>query len=137
MITPPDAPVIVDGPPPCSAPASFTSVMNLELFYNPDSQNMVTGNQEVWRTIGTMDVELTQDWLWIELFEGPPPDYTTENFPAAPFTIDLTGGRPNRRRSLTAARSANRWPPVPTHRSHVRRIRVSRTRRRRARARET
>ncbi|MBA3501378.1 MAG: hypothetical protein M4D80_27385 [Myxococcota bacterium] len=91
--SPPDAPPPppVDGPPPCSAPASFTTAMELELFYNPDSQNMVTGNQELWRTIGTLDTTMTQDWLWIELFEGPAPDYTTENFPAAPFTINLAG----------------------------------------------
>jgi hypothetical protein len=85
-------PPMVDGPPPCSAPASFTQALELELFYNADSQNMVTGNQELWRTIGTLESGVpTQDWIWIELFEGPPPDYTTENFPATPFTINLTG----------------------------------------------
>jgi hypothetical protein len=86
-----DSAPMVDTPPPCSAPASFTAAMELELFYNPDSQNMVTGNQELWRTIGTLDAEAAQDWIWIELFEGPAPDYTTENYPATPFTIALTG----------------------------------------------
>ena len=87
-----DAAVTVDGPPPCSVPASFTAAAELELFYNPDSQMMVTGNQELWRTIGTLDAAMpTQDWLWIEMFEGPAPDYTTENYPATPFTISLAG----------------------------------------------
>lgn len=92
MIKPPvDAPIIVDGPPPCSAPMSFTAASDLALFYNPDSQTMVTGNQEVFRTIGDINADPSPDWLWIELFEGPAPDYTTENFPATPFTINLTG----------------------------------------------
>lgn len=87
-----DSAPMIDAPPPCSAPASFTAALELELFYNADSQNMVTGNQELWRTIGTLETgATTQDWLWIELFEGPAPDYTTENYPATPFTINLAG----------------------------------------------
>ena len=91
-----DAAPMVDAIPPCSAPASFTQALELELFYNADSQMMVTGNQELWRTIGTLESGVpTQDWIWIELFEGPAPEYTTENFPAAPFTINLTGNELN------------------------------------------
>jgi hypothetical protein len=93
MITPPvDAPMsTVDAPPACSAPATLTAATDLALFYNPDSQMMVTGNQEVWRTIGDLNTDAMPDWIWIELFEGPPPDYTTANFPATPFTVQLTG----------------------------------------------
>lgn len=94
-VNPPvDAPMqnnVDAAPPPCSAPATFTTVMNYVASYAEDTQDQVTGNQEAWRAIGEMDAEVARDLLWIELFEGPAPEYTTANFPATPFTIQLTG----------------------------------------------
>jgi hypothetical protein len=75
----------------CTVPASFTAVTDLRLFYKVDRDTVTAGNQEEWKAIGQMDLEPTRDLLWIELFEGPAPDYTTADFPPTPFTIELTG----------------------------------------------
>ena len=86
-----DASVDTPTVPTCTAPASFSTVTNLALTYTADRDAITTGNQESWKTIGDMDAEAKRDWLWIELFEGVPPEYTTLDFPATPFTIQLTG----------------------------------------------
>jgi len=75
----------------CTAPASFTTATNIALTYVVDRDTVTAGNQESWKAIGDMDAEPKRDWLWIELFEGVPPEYTTLDFPATPFTIQLTG----------------------------------------------
>jgi len=92
MITPPvDAPVSVDAAPLCTAPAMLTTATDLGLSYTADRDMMTAGNQEKWTVIGDLNADTAPDWLWIELFEGPPPDFTTLNFPATPFTVQLTG----------------------------------------------
>lgn len=79
----------------CTAPASFSAVTNIALTYTADRDAVTAGNQEVWKAIGDMDAEAKRDWLWIELFEGVAPEYTTLDFPATPFTIQLSGDETN------------------------------------------
>lgn len=76
----------------CTAPASFSTATNIALTYTADRDAVTAGNQEVWKAIGDMDAQPKRDWLWIELFEGAAPEYTTLDFPPTPFTINLTGG---------------------------------------------
>jgi hypothetical protein len=94
MVTVIDAPMQqVDAPAQaaCTAPASFSAASNFLVQYNADTQMMADGNQEAWQTIGRLDMDALTDLLWIELYEGPAPDYTMADFPATPFTIQLTG----------------------------------------------
>lgn len=91
---PPDAAPRPDAPPDaaaCTAPSSFTAVSNLALSYKQDRDDITAGDQEEWKAIGEIDAAALRDLLWIELFEGPSPQYTTLDFPATPFTIQLTG----------------------------------------------
>jgi hypothetical protein len=76
----------------CTAPSSFTTVTNIALTYTADRDAVTAGNQEVWKAIGDMDATAKRDWLWIELFEGAAPEYTTLDFPGTPFTVNLLGG---------------------------------------------
>ena len=75
----------------CTVPSSFSTVTMQRLFYKADRDTAEVGNQEEWKTLGQLDATPKRDLLWIELFEGPAPDYTTADFPATPFTITLTG----------------------------------------------
>src|SRR5690349_13264338 len=98
----PDAPMqMIDAPmqAACTAPATLgTTSANPTFAYAADTQDGTNGspntpgNQEAWRSISELDADAKKDLLWIELFEGPAPGYTTADFPAAPFTIALTGG---------------------------------------------
>lgn len=104
----PDAPMQqIDAPQAsCTAPAALGSMAtNLSFAYAADTDpdagpdgmpgnadDGTPGNQEAWRSIGDLDAEAKRDLLWIEFFEGPSPAYTTLDFPAAPFTVTLTGG---------------------------------------------
>ena len=91
-----DAPKQVDAGVTCTGPSAFTAPTNyLAKAYSPDTQDMVTGSQEGWRVIAPVNGDALPDLVWIELFEGPPPGYTTANFPATPFTIQLTGAETN------------------------------------------
>jgi hypothetical protein len=79
----------------CTAPSSFTTVTNIALTYTADRDTVTAGNQEVWKAIGDMDAAAKRDWLWIELFEGAAPEYTTLDFPATPFTIQISNDETN------------------------------------------
>lgn len=83
-----------DAPPTatCTAPASLGTIQQTAAGYGADTQTMVEGNQEGWQVVGALEATQTSDLVWIELFEGPPPNYTTANYPATPFTVQLTGG---------------------------------------------
>lgn len=106
--------VIVDAPtqqidaptqPACSAEATLTTAMNFSYDYTDDrspdagpdgipgnADDGTPGQQEYWASIGDLNADPLVDWLWIELYEGPPPNFTIANFPATPFTIQLVGG---------------------------------------------
>lgn len=75
----------------CSAPATFSTVTGIALTYTADRDNVTAGSQEVWKAIGDIDDRPKRDWLWIELFEGIAPNYTTLDFPQTPFTITIAG----------------------------------------------
>jgi hypothetical protein len=90
----PDAPnQQIDAPQQaaCSAASTFTMATNFSFDYTADRDTMTTGNQEVWTAIGDLNADTLVDWLWIELYEGAPPNFTTLDFPAPPFTIQLAG----------------------------------------------
>lgn len=84
-------PVMIDAPPPCTVESTLTAITNPFFDYTADTDTMTAGNQESWYVGYDLNTETITDWLNIELFEGPPPSYTTPNFPATPFTIELTG----------------------------------------------
>jgi hypothetical protein len=91
--------MVIDGPPQqmdapavtCTAPASVAALMNPFYDYTADNDTMTTGNQETYFWGGDLNTDTLVDWLNIGLYEGPPPGFTTANFPATPFTIQLTG----------------------------------------------
>lgn len=95
--------VVVDAPPNntvdapdqqggCTAPATLGLVAQSGLSYEADSNMMNPGTPEAWTYFAAVDATQVSDLLVVGLYEGPPPNYTTEDFPAAPFTIQLTGG---------------------------------------------
>jgi hypothetical protein len=81
----------------CTAEAAFTMATNFSFDYladREDGQNgspNTAGNQEVWSSIGDLNADPKVDWLWIEMFEGSPPTYSTLDFPATPYTVQLQG----------------------------------------------
>lgn len=84
----------IDAPPAvtCTAPAAAAEITNPFLAYNADASMETTGNQEAYRFIGDLNADPRPDWIWIELYEGPAPDFTYANFPATPFTVQIAGG---------------------------------------------
>ena len=92
-----DAPMnTIDAAPPCTGPAAFAApTAYLDNTYGADTDPDTTGSQEGWRVIAPINADALPDLIWIELYEGPPPAYTTANFPATPFTIQLTGAELN------------------------------------------
>lgn len=90
-----DAPRMVDAAPQCALPPSFTMATDFGGGYQDDRSATVTGNQEYWVVNGDLDAEVIRDAIAIELYEGPAPNFTVENFPATPFTMQLTGNELN------------------------------------------
>jgi hypothetical protein len=87
-----DAPATtIDAPPPCTAEATLTTITNPFFDYTADTDTMTAANQEGWYIGYDLNTDTITDWLNIELYEGAPPNYTTLNFPATPFTTMLVG----------------------------------------------
>jgi hypothetical protein len=81
-----DAPAVT-----CTAPAMITALTNPFFQYTPDTDEETTALEESWYVGLDLNADPLVDWLDISLYEGAPPTYTTPNFPATPFTIQLTG----------------------------------------------
>lgn len=77
----------------CTAPASTATLLNPFLSHNPDRDDETVEAERTWRYIGDLNEDALPDWFWLELYEGPPPGFTTPKFPATtPFTVQLAGG---------------------------------------------